>query len=327
MFDRKRRKFIALLGGAAAWPLAARAQQPAKRPIIGYLGSSTEAAQGRWVSAFAQRLGQLGWIENRNVTIEYRWAEGRAERFAEIAAEFVRLKVDVIVSTGGAAYALKKATSVIPIVFALANDPVGTGLVTSLARPGGNATGLSNQQTDTVGKRLELLREVSSPLLRLAILADLGNPSNVLDVAEVEAAGHTLGLKVARSDVRRAEDIAPAFEALKGEAGALYVCLNPLFLGSRIRISTLALGARIPAIYASREHVEAGGLMSYGPNFPDQFRRVGDYVDKILRGANPADIPVEQPTKFDLVINLTTAKALGLRVPPILLARSDEVIE
>jgi putative tryptophan/tyrosine transport system substrate-binding protein len=322
----RRRNFIAFLGSALAWPLAARAQQP-KLPTIGFLGTGSASAFSSWTPAFVQRLRELGWIEGRTVAIEYRWGEGRPERFAEIAAEFVRLKVDVIVSTGGAAYSLKKATSVIPIVFALANDPVGTGLVASLARPGGNATGLSNQQTDTVGKRLELLREVFSPLLRLAILADLGNPSNVLDVAEVEAAGHTLGLKVARSDVRRAEDIAPAFEALKGEAGALYVCLNPLFLGSRIRISTLALSARIPAIYASREHVEAGGLMSYGPNFPDQFRRVGDYVDKILRGANPADIPVEQPTKFDLVINLTTAKALGLRVPPILLARADEVIE
>jgi ABC-type uncharacterized transport system substrate-binding protein len=323
----RRREFITLLGGATvAWPLAARAQQP-KLPTIGFLGSASASAFSSWTAAFVQRLRELGWIEGRTVAIEYRWGEGRPERFAEIAAEFVRLKVDVIVSTGGAAYALKKATSVIPIVFALANDPVGTGLVASLARPGGNATGLSNLQTDTVGKRLELLREVLPPLLRLAILADLGNPSNVLDVAEVEAACRMLGLKVARSDVRRAEDIAPAFEALKGEAGALYVCLNPLFLNNRIRISTLALGARMPAIYASREHVEAGGLMSYGPNFPDQFRRVGDYVDKILRGANPADIPVEQPTKFDLVINLTTARTLGLEVPLPLLARADEVIE
>ena len=233
----------------------------------------------------------------------------------------------MIVSSGGPAYAVKKATSVIPFVFVAANDPVGSGLVVSLARPGGNATGLSNEQTDTAGKRLELLREVVPGLRRLAILGDLGNPSNVLDVAEVEAAARTLRLEVARSDVRRAEDIAPAFEALKDRADAVYVCTNPLFTNNPIRISTLALGARMPTIYASREHVAAGGLMGYGPNFPDQFRRAGDYVDKILRGAKPGDLPVEQPTKFDLVINLTTAKALGLTISESLLLRADEAIE
>ena len=194
-------------------------------------------------------------------------------------------------------------------------DPVGTGLVASLARPGGNVTGLSIQQTDLAGKRLELLREVVPGLRRLAIMANVGNPAAVLEMGEVQAAARTLGLEVATFEIRRAEDIAPAFEALKGRADALYVCSDPLVITNRIRINTLALGARLPTMYGIREYVEAGGLMSYGPNFPDLFRRAADYVDKILRGAKPADIPVEQPTKFDLVINLTTAKALGLDDP------------
>ena len=292
------------------------------------MGAATPSAESQWVAAFVQRLRELGWIEGRTVAIEYRWAEGRSERFAEIAAEFVRLKVDVIVTSGTAAVvAAKQATSVIPIVFAAAGDPVGTGLVASLARPGGNVTGLSIQQTDLAGKRLELLREVVPGLRRLAIMANVGNPAAVLEMGEVQAAARTLGLEVATLEIRRAEDIAPAFEALKGRADALYVCADPLVNTNRIRINTLALGARLPTMHGIREYVEAGGLMSYGPNFPDLFRRAADYVDKILRGAKPADIPVEQPTKFDLVINLTTAKALGLDVPPTLLARADEVIE
>jgi putative tryptophan/tyrosine transport system substrate-binding protein len=233
----------------------------------------------------------------------------------------------VIVSAGGAAYTLKQATSVIPIVFAAANDPVGSGLVASLARPGGNVTGLSLQTTEIAAKRLELLREVIHGLRRLAVLANIGNPSNVLELGEVKAAAHTLGLEATTFEIQRAEDVSSAFEALKGRADALYVCTDPLFFTNRIRINTLALGARLPMMYGTREQVEAGGLMSYGPNFPDQFRRAADYVDKILRGAKPGDIPVEQPTKFDFVINLTTARALGLDVPPTLLARADEVIE
>jgi putative ABC transport system substrate-binding protein len=324
----KRREFITLLGSAAAaWPVAARAQQAGKLPTIGFLGSATATTQAQWVTAFVQRLRELGWVDGRNIAVEYRWAEGRSERFAEIAAEFVRLNVDVIVTSGGPAYIIKKATSVIPIVFAVANDPVGSGLVISLARPGGNATGLSNQQTDTGGKRLELLRELLPSLRRLAVLADLANPSNVLDVREVQAAAQTLNVEVATWDIRGAEDIAPAFLALKGRTDALYVCSNPLFVNNRIRIGILAVGARIPAIYAGREHVDAGGLICYGPNFADQFRRAADFVDKILRGAKPADLPVEQPTKFEMVINLTTAMALGLEIPSTLLARADEVLE
>jgi ABC-type uncharacterized transport system substrate-binding protein len=324
-----RRKFLAtLLGGAAAWPLAARAQQSAKLPTIGFLVAGTPSSHGQWVAAFVRRLHELGWIEGRTVAIEYRWAEGRTERFDEIAAEFVRRKVDVIVTSATAAVVVaKQATSVIPIVFAAAGDPVGTGLVASLARPGGNITGLSIQQTDVAAKRLELLREVVPGLGRLAILGNVGGPAVLLDMREVRAAARTLGLEVIASEIQRGEDIAPAFEALKGRADAFYVCIDPLVGTHRIRINTLALAARLPTMHGSREFVEAGGLMSYGPNLPDLWRRAGDYVDKILRGANPADIPVEQPRKFDLVINLTTAKALGLEIPPTLLAVADEVIE
>ena len=323
-----RRDFITLLGGAAvAWPLAARAQQ-GKPAIIGLLGSGTAAAQSEWTAAFVQRLRELGWSEGRNLTIEYRWAEGRSERFAEIAAEFVRLKVDVIVTHNTLPpLAAKQATSVIPIVFAVAADPLGSGFVASLARPGGNVTGLSLQQTDAGGKRLELLHEVVPELRRLAIMGNVGYRGSVLEMSEVEDTAHTLGLAVIRSEIRRAEDIAAAIEALKGHADALYVVGDPLTDANRIGINTLSLGARLPAMYIAKEYVETGGLISYGPNYADLFRRSADLVDKILRGAKPADLPVEQPTKFDLAINLTTAKALGLTIPSTLLARADEVIE
>jgi putative ABC transport system substrate-binding protein len=328
MLDRRRRQFITLLGGATvAWPLAARAQQAAKLPTIGFLGATTPATWSLFVAAFVQRLRELGWIEGRTVVIEYRWAEGRGERFAEIAAEFVRLKVDVIVTAGGAVLAAKQATSLIPIVFAVAADPVGGGLVASLVQPGGNVTGLSTQTAETAGKRLELLREIVPGLRQLAIMANAGYPAAVLEMAEVQAAARTLGLEVTTLEIRRAENIAPAFEALKGRVEALYVCADPLVTTNRVRINTLALAARLPVMHGVREYVEAGGLMSYGPNFPELFRRAADYVDKVLRGAKPADIPVEQPTKFDLVINLTTAKALGLTIPETFLVRADEVIE
>jgi putative ABC transport system substrate-binding protein len=324
----KRREFISLVGGAAlAWPLAARAQQPGKLPTIGFLGTSTPAAWSQWTAAFVRRLSELGWIEGRTVAIEYRWAESRGERFTEIAAEFARLKVDVIVTAGLGVTAAKQATSVIPIVFALANNPVGSGLVASLARPGGNVTGLSVQGTDIAGKRIELLREVTPKLGRLAIMANMDFPDAVLEMGEVQAMAKTLGLELAILEIRRAEDIAPVFEGLKSRADALFVCGDPLVIAHRVRINSLALGARLPTMYNYREFVEAGGLMSYGSNVPDLFRRSADYVDKILRGTKPGDIPVEQPTRFDLVINLTTAKALGLEVPPTLLARADEVIE
>jgi ABC-type uncharacterized transport system substrate-binding protein len=324
----RRREFITLLGGAAAWPLAARAQQPAKLPSVGYLGSATPATQGQWAAAFVQRLRELGWIEGRTIAVEYRWAEGRDQRAAEIAAEFVQRKVDVIVTSGTSmVLAAKQATSVIPIVFTATGDPVSTGLITSLARPGGNITGLSNQLPDLVGKRLDLLREVVPGLGRLALLANVGNPVIMLEIGHVQAAARTLGLEVIPLEIRRGEDIVPAFEALKGRAQALYVCGEPLVTTNRVRINTLALAARLPIMHSVREYVEAGGLMSYGPNFPDLWRRAADYVDKILHGAKPADIPVEQPIKFDLIINITTAKALGLEMPTTVLARADEVIE
>ena len=323
----RRREFITLLGAAAAWPFAAGAQQAGKLPTIGFLGTTTPSAWSQWVAAFVQRLRDFGWIEGRTIAVEYRWAEGRDERFVEIAAEFVQLKVDVIVTSGTALLAAKQATSVIPIVFAVANDPVGSGFVASLSRPGGNITGLSLQSTDLAGKRLELFREVVPDLRRLAIMAHVGNPGAVLELAEVQAAARALGLEVATLEIRRAEDIAPAFEAFNGRVDALYIETDALIFTHRIRINTLALAARLPTMHSVRAYVEAGGLMSYGPNYTDLFRRAGELVDKILRGAKPADIPVEQPTKFDLVINLTTAKALGLEVPPTLLARADEVIE
>jgi putative ABC transport system substrate-binding protein len=324
----RRREFISLLGGAAAWPLAARAQQSGKLLTIGFLGSTMPSVEGQRLAAFVQRLRELGWMEGRNVAIEVRWAEGRSERFAEIAAEFVRLKVDVIVTVATPlTLAAKQATSVIPIVFVAVSDPVGTGLVASLARPGGNITGLADQISDTAGKKLEFLREVVSDLRRLAIMANVGNPASVLEMGEAQAAARKLGLEVTTSEIRRIDDIAPALEALRQRADALYLCPDPLMGTNRTRINILAVGARLPTMHAVREYVEAGGLISYGPDMRDQFRRVADIVDKILRGAKPADIPVEQPTKFDLVINLTTAKALGLKIPESLLLRADEVIE
>jgi putative tryptophan/tyrosine transport system substrate-binding protein len=323
-----RRKFLATLGGAAvAWPLAARAQQAGKLPTIGFLGASPSIESQR-VGAFVQRLRELGWVDGRNVAIEVRWAEGRSERYAENAAEFVRLKVDVIVTSATPpTVAAKQATAVIPIVFAAVTDPVGTGLVATLARPGGNVTGLANLISDTAGKKLEFLREVVPGLRRLAIMVNVGNPGSVMDMREAQAAARTLGLEVTASEIRRAEDIAPAFETLKGRADAIYLCPDPLMNTNRTRINILAVGARLPTMHAVREYVEAGGLISYGPNLPDQFRRAAEFVDKILRGAKPADLPVEQPTKFDLIINLTTARALGLTVPESFLSRADEVIE
>jgi putative ABC transport system substrate-binding protein len=319
-----RRTLISLIGGAtAAWPLAARAQQPGKLPTIGFLGTSA-SAWGPWTAAFVQRLRELGWIEGRTVAIEYRWGEGRAERYAEIAVEFVRLKVDVIVAGGAGGPALKHATSDIPIVMAIANDLVGSGLVESLARPGGNITGLSLIAPDLAGKRLEILREILPRFRRLAILS---NPIAASEVRELQAVARTLGLEVNTVEVRGPEDLAPAIEPLKGRADALYLCADALTNTNRVRINTLALAERLPTVSSVRSYIKAGGLMSYGPSYPDLFRRTGDYVDKILRGAKPADLPVEQPTKFELVINLKTAKTLGLEIPSKLLALADEVIE
>jgi putative ABC transport system substrate-binding protein len=296
--------------------------------MVGYLGQSTPFGESERAAAFAQRLHDLGWVEGSTIVVEYRWADGLNDRLAEIAAEFARLKVDVVV-TGGtpAVLAAKQAMPVVPIVFATAGDPVGAGLVPSLARPGGNITGLSVLSIDLAGKRLNLLREAISNLSRVAIMGNIGNPVVKLELDELQAAARVLGVQVDTLEIRRTEDIASALETLRGGAIALYVCQDVLTVGNRLRINTLALGARLPVMHASREYIEAAGLMSYGPNFLDMYRRAGDYVDKILRGAKPGDLPVEQPTKFDLVINLITARALGLTISPTLLARADEVIE
>src|SRR5262245_8506699 len=324
----RRRSFITLLGAAAAWPMVARAQPTARLPTIGYLGVTTPVISASRLAAFVQRLRELGWIDGRNIAIEFRWAEGSNERTAEFVAEFVRRKVDVIVTGGApAVLAAKQATSLIPIVFQVVNDPVGTGLVASLAQPGGNVTGLSNLSAELTGKRFELLREIIRDLRRLAILANASNPDAVVDVRQSEAAARALGFEVTIPEIRRAEDFIPAFGMVKGRTQALYVVADPLVNTNRARIHTLAMAARLPVMYNAREFVEAGGLISYGSNAVDLFRRSADFVDKILRGAKPGDIPVEQPSKFDLVINLTTAKALDLSILESFLLRADEVIE
>jgi putative tryptophan/tyrosine transport system substrate-binding protein len=321
----RRREFITFVGGAAAgWPLAARSQQAGKPPTIGFLGADP-VGFSPWTAAFVARLRELGWIDGRTVSIEYRWSEGRTERYAEIAEEFVRLNVDVILTVGSAVPIVRQATTSIPIVFAVAIDPVASGLVASLAKPGGNVTGLSVQQADLASKRLEILREVVPSLRKLAVMTNAGNAQPVLEAKETQAAARALGLEVLPLEIRRAEDIAPAFQALK--ADALYVAIDQLMVANRARILTFALSARLPVITSIRDFVKDGALMSYGPSFPDLFRHSADFVDKILRGMKPTDIPVEQPTKFELVINLTTAKALGLTIPESFLVRADEVIE
>jgi putative tryptophan/tyrosine transport system substrate-binding protein len=330
MSDIRRREFLALLGCAAARPLAARAQQPEAVRRVGILISGGEAdpeMQAR-VAAIRQRLDRLGWSEGRNLRIDIRFAEGDPHRHASLARELVARQPDAIIAySTPIAAALRRESHIIPIVFVNVSDPIGSGLVASLARPGGNITGLSIQQTDLNGKRLELMREVLPDLRRLAIMANVDAPIAVQDMREVQTAARTLGFEVATFEIRRAEDIAPGFEGLNGRADALYVCGDPLMDTHRVRINMLALAARLPTMHGVREYVEAGGLMSYGPSFTSLFRRTADLVDKILRGAKPSDIPVEQPTKFELVINAKTAKALGLTVPPSLLARADEVIE
>ena len=323
----RRRQFLIVFGGAAlAWPHGAHAQRPGKRPTIGFMGNNP-AFWRPYVAAFVERLGELGWSDGQTIAIEYRWADGHPERASEIAAEFVRLNVDVIVTYGDAVPTIKKATTIIPVVFALANNPVGGGLVASLARPGGNVTGLSSQSTDIVGKRLELLHDVAPGFRQLIVMFNAGYPDAVLEMGEVQDAAHRLGLEVRPLEVRRVDDIAPGFAALNTRADPLYVVADALTAANARSIVTFALSARLPTFFQNRTFVQAGGLMSYGPSFPEMFRRTADLVDKILHGAKPGDIPVEQPTKFEFVINLKTAKALGLTIPDRLLTTVDEVIE
>jgi putative tryptophan/tyrosine transport system substrate-binding protein len=323
----RRRDFILALGGGAVWPLSAGAQQAGNLPTIGFLSPNVRSMGAERVSTFAHRLRELGWIDGHNIAIEVRWGEGHIERFAEIAAELVRLKVDIIVtSTTEAVLAAKQATALIPIVFASVTDPVGTGLVASLARPGGNATGLSVELTDTAGKRIGLLRDVI-PDLRLAIMFNPAAPGPVLEMQHARIAARTLGFDAAIAEIRRTEDIVVAIQTLNARANALYVCADPLAGVNRVRTNELALKAGIATLYGNRQYLEGGGLMSYGASFPALDRRAAELVDQILRGAKPADIPVEQPTKFELVINQKTAKGLGLTIPNALLALADEVID
>jgi putative ABC transport system substrate-binding protein len=323
----RRRDFITLIVGATApWPAATYAQQAGRLPTVGFLGASASGF-APWAAAFVARLRELGWVEGRTLAIEYRWSEGRPERYAEIAAEFVRLKVDVILTVGSAVPIVKQATTTIPIVFAVAIDPVGSGLVASLANPGGNVTGLSLQADELAGKRVELLREVLPQLRRLAVMFNADNTQPVLEMGETQAEARRLGLEIIPLAIRRAEDIAPALQDLKTKADAVYLAIDQLIVANRPRILALAAGERLPTISGERDFVKAGALMSYGPNFLELFRHSADYVDRILHGTKPGDIPVEQPTKFELVVNLTTAKTLGLSVPKPFLLRVDEVIE
>jgi putative ABC transport system substrate-binding protein len=323
----RRRDFIKrIVGSAVAWPLAARAQQMGKLPTIGILGASS-SAWGPWTAAFVGRLRELNWVEGRTIRFEYRWDEGHPERLKANAAELVQQHVDVIVTYGGAVPLVKQATTTIPIVFAIAIDAIRSALVQSLAHPGGNVTGMSTQLTDLVGKRLELLRGVIPQLRRLAIMADADYPASAFEAGEVQAAARTLGLEITSLEIRRTEDIAPAFETLKSQTDALYVVTDALIAANRTRIITFALSARLPTIFGYRDYVKAGGLMSYGPDFTDLFRHAADMVDKILHGTKPGDVPVEQPTKFEFVLNLTTAKALGLTIPASFLSLADDLIE
>jgi putative ABC transport system substrate-binding protein len=317
----RRRELIKLFAGiAGTWPLAAYAQSSARRPTLGLIIPGSPASYGQRVAALVQRLQELGWVDGRTIAIEYRWAA--TQRFDEVAAEFVRSKVDVIFTSGTPpTVAAKRATSEIPIVFAPAGDPLASGLVASLARPGGNITGLSNQTAEIASKRVELLRELAGPVRRLAIIVKSDNASAASEMREVEAAAGALGIDVVPLEIGRAEDIGPAFEKLKGRADALYVVIDSLVTTHANRINILAVGARLPTMHGARELVAAGGLMSYATSYEDLYRRGAVYIDKILRG------PVEQPTKFDLVINLTTAKVLGLTISEAFLQRADEVIE
>jgi putative tryptophan/tyrosine transport system substrate-binding protein len=321
----KRRTFIA---GLASLPLAAHAQRTAKPPVIGYIGANTEAIDRPRIDAFMRRLAELGWVESRSIVLDTRWTDGVVARVSEIAAAFAQRPVNLILTAGdGQVIAAKKATDTIPIVFAATGDPVGNGLVASLANPGGNATGLSLQLTDSVGKRVDLLRDLLPNLHRLGLIGNVANETAGSEWRAALSEAHALGIETISSGFSRTEEIAPAIENLKGRVEALYVCQDPLVGSSIAEINASALDARLPAMFSVREWAERGGLISYGPDFSMLYRRAAEMADKILRGTKPADIPVEQPTQFDLVINLKTAKALGLQVPEALLNRADTVIE
>jgi putative ABC transport system substrate-binding protein len=323
----KRREFITLLGGATAWPLVARAQ--GRIPRVGFMGNSTAALEVNLVDSFREGLRELGYEEGRNIAIEYRWADGRYERFAALVAELIAAKVDVIVTAGTpAALAVKKATSTVPLVMVAVGDPVGTGLVPSLARPDGNLTGLSSVAPDLEGKRLELLREIVPSVSRIAVFINSVNPFHATSMRQAQSAGKTLGVKVQQYDIRKSEDLDGAFAAIRKERpDALLILADRVFLHNRERIVDFTEEQRLPNVSAYKEVVEAGGLMSYGPSYEDMHKRAAIYVNKILKGAKPGNLPIEQPTKFTLVVNLKAAKALGISMPPAVLSRADDVIE
>ncbi len=327
-----RRAFMGILaGGLLAAPVAAEAQQPAKTPRIGVLGTGSASDTALRFEAFRQGLRERGWIEGQNIVLEYRWGDGRYDRLADLAADLVRLKVDVIFAPGTAgAVAAQNATRTIPIITATVGDPVGRGIIASLARPGGNVTGLSFSVGgfEIVGKQLELLKEVVPKVSRIAVLGNPGNPSYGPMLREAQVAGRSLGVQLQVLEARGLNEFDRAFAAMvKQRAGALLVFADAAYIFDRTPLAQLAAKSRLPAIYGLREHVDASGLLAYGPNLSDLFRRAATYVDKILKGAKPADLPVEQPTKFELIINLKTAKALGLTIPPSLLQRADGLIE
>jgi putative tryptophan/tyrosine transport system substrate-binding protein len=307
----------------------AQAQQPKKVPRIGFLATVSPSTISDRVEAFRQGLRELGYVEGKNIVIEYRYAEGKADRQRAIVAELVRLKVDVIVSAGGTVTrSAKEATSTIPIVMANDSDPVGSGVVASLARPGGNITGLSTLAPELSGKQLELLKEIVPKLSRVAVLGTSTRPGNAQSLRETELAAGAFGVQLQYLDVRGPKDIETAFrEASKGRADALLMLASPVFVNERTQLADFAVKSRLPAIYDRREFVDDGGLMCYGTNFADLSRRAATYVDKILKGAKPADLPVEQPTKFEFIINLKAAKQIGLTIPPNVLARADKVIK
>ena len=323
----KRREFLTLLGGAAAWPLTARAQQPTM-PVIGFLDAASAPERTDFMAAFRQGLAEAGYVEGQNVAVEYRWAEGRYNRLLELAADLVRRGVSVITTpaTTDAALAAKAATATIPIVFGVGGDPVKLGLVESLNRPGGNATGVNFFTIELMAKRMQLLRELVPGAKHVAVLINPTDRSNESTLRDVETAA--TGLQVLAFEAATGREIDAAFESLAREkVDALFVAGGAFYSARRVQLAVLAASYRVPATYSQRALVEAGGLMSYGPNFANVWRQVGLYAARILKGAKPADLPVEQPIKFELVINLNTARALRLEVPPTLLARADEVIE